>query len=41
MAQVSVSTIGFTKSDAERFFGRLLTAGVRKLLDDACIILRS
>ncbi len=30
---MKVFTIGFTKSTAERFFGRLQGAGVRKLLD--------
>lgn len=33
MAKASVLTIGFTKTTAERFFERLLTAGVRKVLD--------
>ncbi len=33
MAQVHVTTIGFTKSNAEHFFERLLTAGVKKLID--------
>jgi uncharacterized protein (DUF488 family) len=33
MAQVNVVTIGFTKSNAEHFFERLLTAGVKKLID--------
>ena len=33
MAQVNVATIGFTKSNAEHFFERLLTAGVKKLID--------
>ena len=33
MAQVDVATIGFTKSNAEHFFERLLTAGVKKLID--------
>lgn len=31
--QVNVATIGFTKSDAEHFFERLLSAGVKKLVD--------
>jgi uncharacterized protein (DUF488 family) len=30
---VEVFTIGFTKTSAERFFGRLKDAGVRRLLD--------
>lgn len=30
---IEVSTIGFTKSNAERFFERLLKAGVRKVID--------
>jgi uncharacterized protein (DUF488 family) len=30
---VKVFTIGFTKSTAERFFGRLQRAGVKKILD--------
>lgn len=30
---VSTSTIGFTKSNAENFFGRLLRAGVKKVVD--------
>jgi uncharacterized protein (DUF488 family) len=30
---VKVFTIGFTKSTAERFFGRLQKAGVKKVLD--------
>jgi len=30
---VSVTTIGFTKTTAERFFDRLLKAGVKKLID--------
>jgi uncharacterized protein (DUF488 family) len=33
MRQVNVTTIGFTKSNAERFFERLLKAGVKKLID--------
>ena len=33
MAQVNVATIGFTKSNAEHFFERLLKAGVKKLID--------
>jgi uncharacterized protein (DUF488 family) len=30
---VEIYTIGFTQTTAERFFGRLKTAGVRRLLD--------
>ena len=33
MTQVDVSTIGFTKSNAEYFFERLVRAGVKKLVD--------
>lgn len=33
MSDVDVFTIGFTKSNAERFFERLLKAGVRKIVD--------
>lgn len=33
MAQVNVATIGFTRSNAEYFFERLLRAGVKKLID--------
>ena len=33
MTQVNVATIGFTKSNAEHFFERLLKAGVKKLID--------
>lgn len=33
MAKVSVSTIGFTKSNAKYFFERLLDAGVKKVVD--------
>jgi len=33
MARVDVATIGFTKSNAEHFFERLLKAGVKKLID--------
>lgn len=33
MSGVSVTTIGFTKSNAENFFERLLSAGVRKVVD--------
>lgn len=33
MSKVSVSTIGFTKSNAEQFFERLLKAGVKKVID--------
>ena len=33
MAKAQVSTIGFTKTTAERFFERLLNAGVRKVVD--------
>lgn len=33
MAQVEVTTIGFTKSTAEKFFERLFKAGVRKVVD--------
>jgi uncharacterized protein (DUF488 family) len=30
---IEVATIGFTKSNAENFFERLLKAGVRKVID--------
>jgi uncharacterized protein (DUF488 family) len=33
VANATVSTIGFTKTTAERFFQRLLNAGVRKVVD--------
>lgn len=33
MAQVNVTTIGFTKSSAGHFFERLLKAGVKKVVD--------
>lgn len=33
MSKATVSTIGFTKTTAENFFGRLLRAGVRKVVD--------
>lgn len=33
MAKAKVSTIGFTKTTAEGFFERLLSAGVKKVLD--------
>lgn len=33
MDKVQVSTIGFTKSTAERFFERLATANVRRIID--------
>lgn len=33
MAKANITTIGFTKSDAERFFERLLSARVRKVVD--------
>ncbi len=33
MAKATVSTIGFTKTAAERFFERLLNAGVKKVVD--------
>ncbi len=33
MNKVNVSTIGFTKSNAEQFFERLLNAGVKKVID--------
>ena len=33
MDQIPVATIGFTKSIAERFFERLLAAGVTKVID--------
>jgi uncharacterized protein (DUF488 family) len=33
MAKVNVATIGFTKSSAERFFDRLVQAGVKKVVD--------
>jgi uncharacterized protein (DUF488 family) len=31
--QVSLATIGFTKTTAERFFERLVSAGVKKVMD--------
>lgn len=33
MSKAAVSTIGFTKTDAEGFFERLLSAGVKKVVD--------
>ncbi|WP_429806650.1 DUF488 family protein [Ensifer sp. B1-9] len=33
MEHVRISTIGFTKTSAEDFFGRLLKAGVKKVVD--------
>lgn len=33
MTQIDVFTIGFTKSNAEHFFERLLKAGVKKVID--------
>jgi len=33
MKRVDVTTIGFTKSNAEHFFDRLLKAGVKKVVD--------
>lgn len=33
MAKAKVSTIGFTKTNAEAFFERLVNAGVRKVVD--------
>ncbi len=30
---MDVTTIGFTKTDAENFFGRLKTAGVKRVID--------
>ena len=30
---MNLSTIGFTKTTAERFFGRLMDAGVRRVID--------
>lgn len=33
MTAVNINTIGFTKSNAEHFFGRLLEAGVKKVFD--------
>ncbi len=33
MAAVNLATIGFTKSNAEHFFERLLKAGVKKVVD--------
>lgn len=33
MSNIRVSTIGFTQTTAERFFGRLVEAGVRKVID--------
>ena len=33
MAKATVSTIGFTKTTAEGFFGRLLNSGAKKVVD--------
>lgn len=33
MDQINVATIGFTRTTAERFFERLLNAGVMKIMD--------
>ena len=33
MAKASVATIGFTQTSAERFFERLVSAGVKKVVD--------
>ena len=33
MEKVKVASIGFTKTTAQRFFERLMTAGVKKVLD--------
>ena len=33
MTQVNVATIGFTKSNAEHFFERLMKEGLKKLID--------
>lgn len=33
MDRINVTTIGFTKSNAEHFFGRLSRAGVKKVVD--------
>lgn len=33
MEKVNISTIGFTKSNAEGFFERLLSAGVKRVVD--------
>ena len=33
MAKASIATIGFTQTSAERFFDRLLSAGVKKEVD--------
>ncbi|PBC19714.1 MULTISPECIES: DUF488 domain-containing protein [unclassified Mesorhizobium] len=33
MEKINVSTIGFTKSNAENFFERLLKSGVKKVVD--------
>ena len=33
MRKASVATIGFTQTSAERFFDRLLSAGVKKVVD--------
>lgn len=33
MAKASVATIGFTQTSAERFFDRLVSAGVKKVVD--------
>lgn len=33
MSEMTLSTIGFTKTTAENFFGRLHSAGVKKVID--------
>jgi uncharacterized protein (DUF488 family) len=33
LAKASIATIGFTQTSAERFFDRLLSAGVKKVVD--------
>jgi len=33
MSQIDVATIGFTQTSAEHFFERLVSAGIRKLID--------
>ena len=33
MNKITLFTIGFTKKNAETFFGKLITAGVEKVID--------
>jgi len=33
MSGIKINTIGFTKTSAEEFFGKLIKAGVRKIID--------